>query len=449
MRSRPPSRRSGARRRAIVLTVLAVSVNVPSPVRAQDTGGRAASEVLLRPDRVFDAEAGRTRDGWAVLVRGDRISAVGPVGELIAAPGAEVIELPGTTLLPGMIEAHAHLFLHPYSETLWDDQVLREARAYRTVRAAVHARQSLMSGFTTLRDLGTEGAGWADLGVRDAIEDGLIPGPRVLAATLALAATASYAPGPAGWDPDLVLPQGAQPVSGEDEIRRAVREQAGRGADLIKVYADFRRRGGVAPTFSPAELAALVDEAHAAGLPVAAHASSAEGMRRATLAGVQTIEHGSSGTPEVFALMAERGVAFYPTLAAAAAYDEYFSGLPGGWDPDTPDSALSPRIRETLEAFAAARSAGVTIGLGSDVGVFPHGESWRELAWMVRGGMSPTEALQAATIVNARALGLEDLGLIAPGALADLVAVEGDPTVNIEAARSVAFVMKGGEVARR
>ena len=301
MRHRSPSRRLGAARQAIVLTALALSLNVPNVVRAQDAGGHSAGEVVLRPDRVFDAEAGRTRAGWAVLVRGDRIAAVGPVGDLTSAPGAEVIELPGTTLLPGMIEAHAHLFLHPYSETLWDDQVLKEARAYRTVRAAVHARQSLMSGFTTLRDLGTEGAGWADLGVRDAIEDGLIPGPRVLAATLALAATASYAPGPRGWDPDLALPQGAQPVSGEDEIRRAVREQAGRGADLIKVYADFRRRGGVAPTFTAAELAALVDEAHAAGLPVAAHASSAEGMRRATLAGVQTIEHGSSGTPEVFA----------------------------------------------------------------------------------------------------------------------------------------------------
>jgi len=437
--------------RALLLAAasLALASAGPMDATAQDAGGNSAATVLLRPDRVFDAEAGRTHDGWAVLVRGSRIAAVGPAAELTPAPETEVIELPGTTLLPGMIEAHAHLFLHPYSETLWDDQVLKEARAYRTVRAAVHAGQSLMSGFTTLRDLGTEGAGWADLGIRDAIEDGLIPGPRVLAATLALAATASYAPGPGGWDPDLVLPQGAQPVSGEDEIRRAVREQAGRGADLIKVYADFRRRGGVAPTFTAAELAALVDEAHAAGLPVAAHASSAEGMRRAALAGVQTIEHGSGGTPEVFALMAERGVVFYPTLAAAAAYDEYFSGLSGGWDPDAPDSSLTPRIRETLDAFAAAHAAGVTIGLGSDVGVFPHGESWRELLWMVRGGMSAIEALQAATIVNARALGLADLGTIAAGALADLVAVRGDPTADIAAVRDVIFVMKNGTVARR
>jgi len=404
---------------------------------------------LIRPERVFDAATGEVRSGWAVLVAGERIQSVGPVEDVRAPRDARVVDLPGATLLPGLIDAHSHLFLHPYDETLWDDQVLKEARAYRTLMAGVNAERTLMSGFTLLRDLGSEGAGWADLAVRDAVADGLIPGPRILTATLAIAATASYAPGPRGWDPDLVLPQGAQMVTGETEIRRAVREQAGRGADVIKVYADFRRASGTAPTFTLEELTALVDEATAAGLPVSAHASSPAGMRRATQAGARTIEHGSEGTPEVFRLMAERGVVFYPTLAAAAAYDEYFSGLDGGWELDAPEGRLSPRIARSLVAVRDARQAGAIVGLGSDVGVFPHGESWRELAWLVRAGMSPAAALQAATVVNARALGLEgQVGEIWQGALADLVAVRGDPTVDIEAARHVVFVMKGGSIHR-
>ncbi len=416
----------------------------PSPGLAQQ---QDALQTVIRPARVFDAATGGTREGWAVLVSGNRIVAVGPRDQISVPPGAREIDLPDATLLPGLIDAHSHLFLHPYNETLWDDQVLKEARAYRTLMAGVNAERTLLSGFTLLRDLGSEGAGWADLAVRDAIADGLIPGPRVLTATLAIAATASYAPGPRGWDPDLELPQGAQMVTGETEIRRAVREQAGHGADVIKVYADFRRATGTAPTFTLAELEALVDEATAAGLPVSAHASSPEGMRRAVLAGARTIEHGSEGTPETFRLLAEHGVVFYPTLAAAAAYDEYFSGLAGGWELDTPDDQLSPRIARSLQAVRDARQAGVVVGLGSDVGVFPHGESWRELAWLVRAGMTPAEALQAATVVNARALGLEGkVGEIWQGAFADLVAVQGDPTSDIEAVRDVVFVMKDGAV---
>ena len=429
--------------RTLGLAMLCAAL-APSPGLAQQ---QEALETVIRPARVFDAATGGTREGWAVLVSGNRIVAVGPLDLISVPPGTREIDLPDATLLPGLIDAHSHLFLHPYNETLWDDQVLREARAYRTLMAGVNAERTLLSGFTLLRDLGSEGAGWADLAVRDAIADGLIPGPRVLTATLAIAATASYAPGPRGWDPDLDLPQGAQMVTGETEIRRAVREQAGHGADVIKVYADFRRAVGTAPTFTLVELQALVDEATAAGLPVSAHASSPEGMRRAVLAGARTIEHGSEGTPEVFRLLAEHGVVFYPTLAAAAGYDEYFSGLGGGWELDTPDDQLSPRITRSLQAVRDARQAGVVVGLGSDVGVFPHGESWRELTWLVRAGMTPAEALQAATVVNARALGLEGkVGEIWQGAFADLVAVKGDPTSDIEAVRDVVFVMKDGAV---
>lgn len=441
----PRSSRSRSRRRPRARwTALASLVLVAAP------GFAPAQSTVLRPARVFDAAAGVNREGWVVVVDGERIVAAGPARSVAVPTGSMEIELAGATLLPGLIEAHAHLFLHPYSETLWEDQVLREPRAYRTIRAAVHAERTLLSGFTTLRDLGTEGAGWADLAVRDAIAAGLIPGPRLLVATLAIAATDSYAPGPRGWDPDIELPKGARMVSGSDEIRRAVREQAARGADLIKVYADARRGpAGIVPTFSEEELGALVAEATAAGLPVAAHASSPAGIRRAVLAGARTIEHGSNGTPEVFRLMAERGVVLYPTLATSAAYEEYFSGLERGWELEAPDEALTPGLRDALEAFRHAVEAGVAIGLGSDVGVFPHGESWRELAWMVRGGMSPAEALRAATIVNARALDLEDeIGEIRPGLRADLVAVEGDPLADIEAVRDVRLVMKDGRVAK-
>lgn len=409
-----------------------------------------AQSVVLRPDRVFDAAAGVSREGWVVLVEGARIAAAGPAASVRVPAGAREIDLAGATLLPGLIEAHAHLFLHPYSETPWEDQVLREPRAYRTLRAAVHAERTLRSGFTTLRDLGTEGAGWADLSVRDAIEADLIPGPRLLVATLAIAATGQYAPGPRGWDPDLELPKGAQMVSGTDEIRRAVRQQAARGADLIKVYADARRGpAGVAPTFTEEELAALVSEAAAAGLPVAAHATSPEGIVRAVRAGARTIEHGSAGDAEAFRLMAERGAVLFPTLATSAAYEQYFSGRERGWSLDDPDEALTPELRADLAAFRRALAAGVTIGLGSDVGVFPHGESWRELAWMVRGGMTPAQALQAATVVNARALDLAgEIGEIRAGLRADLVAVDGDPLAEIAAVRDVRLVMKDGQLVR-
>ena len=288
---------SRQRLRALGMAWMCIAAGVV-PARAQQP---EPSHTLIRPERVFDAATGEVRLGWAVLVAGERIESVGPLEAVQAPNDARVVDLPGATLLPGLIDAHSHLFLHPYDETLWDDQVLKEARAYRTLMAGVNAERTLLSGFTLLRDLGSEGAGWADLAVRDAIADGLIPGPRVLTATLAIAATASYAPGPRGWDPDLSLPQGAQMVTGETEIRRAVREQAGHGADVIKVYADFRRASGPAPTFTLSELEVLVDEATAAGLPVSAHASSSEGMRRATLAGARTIEHGSGEPPPCLA----------------------------------------------------------------------------------------------------------------------------------------------------
>jgi imidazolonepropionase-like amidohydrolase len=339
------------------------------------------------------------------------------------------------------MDIHSHIFLHPYNETLWNDQVLKEPLAYRTIEAVRHCESTLMAGFTLLRDLGTEGAGFADVSMQRAIREGMIPGPRLLVATRAIVATASYGPGPAGFAPDLVLPKGAQEVSGSIEMIKAVREQIGQGADWVKVYADYHHGvGGTVPTFSEEELRALVAEARSAGRPVSAHASTAEGMRRATVAGVDTIEHGYGGTEEVFRLMAQHGTAFLPTLTAEEGYAEYFNGYKQG-------GPLTPGIQQALHAFKLAMDAGVIIGLGSDVGVFAHGTNYRELEWMVRGGMSATQALLAATAVNAKIIRMQgELGRIAPNLYADLIAVDGDPTQDIKAARDVRFVMKGGTI---
>ena len=383
----------------------------------------SAPVVVLKPARVFDGEA--IHDHWIVVVRGERIEAAGPAADVRAPDGAKVIELPGATLLPGLIEAHSHVLLHPYNETPWNDQVAREPLALRVARATNHLRVTLLAGFTTIRDLGTEGAGYADVGLKQAIEQNIIPGPRMLVATRAIVATGTY--GPRGFVPEWTVPQGAEEASGVDELIRVTRDQISRGADWVKVYADYRwgAKHEAAATFSIEELKAVVETARSSHRGVSAHAATAEGMRRATLAGVETIEHGYEGTPEIFKLMKEHGVALVPTLA------------------------VGPRDAARKAMFKAALESGVTIVSGSDVGVFPHGTEALELQMMVDFGMTPTAALNAATATSARVLHLEkEVGRVQPGLFADLVAVEGDPTKNIGALNQVSFVMKGGAVVK-
>jgi imidazolonepropionase-like amidohydrolase len=399
----------------------------------------AAEPILLHPAQVFDGVDPHPHAGWSVLVDGSKIVAAGP--NLTAPAGTRTVELPGATLMPGLIEGHSHLFLHPYNEAKWDDQVLHEPLALRTARAVVHAEKTLMAGFTTERDLGTEGAGYADVGLKRAIDQGIVPGPRLLVATKANVARGAY--GPKGFEPGVAVPQGAEEISGADEMTKAARDQIAAGADVIKMYADYHYLPGEPsrPTMTEAELAAGVAVAHDAGRLAAAHATTAEGMRRAAMAGVDTIEHGYGGTPEVFKLMHDKGIALCPTLGASEAYARYFQGW-NGQEP-APES-----VQENRRSFQLALKAGVPICMGGDVGVFAHGQNWLEMEAMQHAGMAPAQVLIAATSGNARIFHLADRGAIRPGLLADLVAVDGDPSRDVSAVEHVRMVMKGGRIVR-
>lgn len=402
-------------------------------ISAQSSG----NYLMLKPDKVFDGEQMHTN--WIVLVKDDTIAAVAEM-PYHAPPNTTVIDLKGLILLPGLIEGHSHLYLHPYNETVWEDQVLKESRAERTARAVNHAKATLQAGFTTVRDLGTEGSMYDDAGLKRAIEKGVIPGPRMIVATRAIVAKGSYAPKSAS--PDTDLPQGAAEVANVDEMMREVRTQISKGADLIKIYADngWGKDKEAMPAFTEEEIAAAVKVAGMSGREVVAHATTAEGMRRAIMAGVSTIEHGDNGTEEVFRLMKEKKVALCPTLAAGDATEQY-KGWKKGEQPET------EKIINKKKTFALALKAGVTICMGGDVGVFPHGDNAREMEMMVQYGMKPLDVLRSATSVNADVFGYSDkIGRIKPGLFADMIAVDADPTADIKNIRKIKWVMKGGIV---
>ena len=396
--------------------------------------------ILLKPDRVFDGQ--QMHKGWWVLVKGNHITAAGESNTIKVPAPVKIIDLKGMTLMPGMIEGHSHLFLHPYNETSWNDQVLTETRAERTARAVVHAKATLMAGFTTVRDLGTEGAGYDDVGLKTAIEKGIVPGPRMMVATRAIVATGSY--GPKTLVPEADVLKGGEEADGVDGITRVVRSQIGHGADVVKIYVDYRWgvNGTAEPTFTVDELKTAVIVAKSSGRIVAVHSSTEEGMRRAIEAGVTTIEHGDGGNPELFKLMKEKNIALCPTINATEAISSYM-----GWKKGT--DLEPPGVKKKHYIFTEALKAGVIICMGGDVGVFTHGDNANEMILMAEYGMPALDVLRSATSVNASVFKLRGVGNVGVGYLADLVAIKGNPAEDIKTVKQVKLVMKNGVIYRQ
>ena len=399
------------------------------------TFGNLYSQTLLKPDRIFDGI--EMHDNWVVLVEGNLITYAGNLNGLKKPKNTTEIDLTGTTLMPGIIEGHSHVLLHPYNETDWNDQVLKESPVERAIRGTNHVKNSLLAGVTTMRDLGAEGAGYTDVYLKKTIDDGIIIGPRLLVAGPAIVATGAY--GPKGFHDGVTVPLGAEAASGVDQCIETVRRQMGNGADLIKIYADYRWTPGAdsQPTFLQEEIDAMVATAKSAGKYVVAHAGTPEGMKRAIQGGVETIEHGDGGTLEIFKMMKEKGIGLCPTLAAGDAITQY-----RGWNKATDPEP--ERIQQKRKSFKMALESGVQIVFGGDVGVFPHGENYREMELMVDYGMKPLAVLKSATSDNANMFHLNQLGELKIGFLADIIAIKGNPAKDITTVKNVSFVMKDG-----
>jgi len=412
---------------------------------AQTCAAAENKAILIKAGRLIDVRAGRTLSGQSILIEGDRITQVG--ANLTAPAGARTIGLGAYTVLPGLIDNHTHILLHgDITAADYDAQLLKESIPYRTIGATVAARTALMNGFTTLRDLETEGAMYADVDVKTAINRGVIPGPRLFVATRAFAPTGTYPL--LGYSWELRMPEGVQIVDGADNIRRAVREQVKYGADWIKYYSDrqyFLRDGALHSmvNFTDEEVRAMVGEAHRLGRKVAAHAMGREGIESALRGGVDTIEHGDGLDEEMMDLMIQRGVYWCPTIYVGVYVAQ---GRAAGGAP-----VWNTMVELEAKAFAKAVRKGVKISFGTDAGGFAWTENEaKEFGYMVKYGMTPLQAIQSATVVAARLLDQQDsLGAIEPGKFADIVAVSGDPLKDITELERVKFVMKAGEVVKQ
>ncbi len=412
---------------------------------AQTSPANSGSLTIIRAGNLVDPVSGQTKQNQLIVVRGDRIESVGSTGSTLP-PGANVIDLSHSTVLPGMIESHTHIFLQGEDPALggYDIQLLKFPLAYRAARATVSARRALEQGFTTIRDMETEGAGYGDVGIKMAVNEGRIPGPRIFTTTRAISTTGGYPL--EGYAPEIEVPKGVQIIDGPVQARKAAREQMDHGADWIKVYMTHRswvdKDGNLIsqPTLTLEEIKAITDEVHGWGRKVGCHAYSGEGLQRALDGGCDSIEHGLLITDAQIAQMKRQGTWYCPTLAIY--YKE--------WSPENTPEGKRDRARaaDHEQSFKKALRAGLKIVYGTDVGGF----SWdqpiaQDFSYMVKFGMSPVEALRAATVRPAEMLGMSgQIGVIAPGAYADIIAVDGDPLKNIEALGNVTFVMKEGQV---
>ncbi|MGD0695875.1 MAG: amidohydrolase family protein [Terriglobia bacterium] len=444
------SRRSSSQSVVIILEIVFLSL-MAQAVRAGQFGAEgpvtphATNRVVaVRAGRLIDVRSGQVSTDQVILIRGDRIAEVGPAGQLTIPSGAEVVDLSRATVLPGLIDAHEHLFLTGESHGRYEEQLLKESWQFRTIEAVVNAKKDLDAGFTAMRDLETEGAMYSDVDVKKAINQGLVPGPRLQVVTRALSTTGGYPL--EGYSPEVPVPAGVQIVDSPEAARQAVREQIKYGADLIKIYSTHRfhftpdGKMVATPTFTLAETQAIVDEAHREGVKVACHAYGGEGLHNCIDAGADSVEHGLDLDDAAVTKMLEKGIWLVPTLYV---YE---------YEPEEDllaSAGKTSRARIHEASFRKALARGVKIAFGTDAGPFPHGTQAKEFEYMTRFGMTNARALRAATLDAAELMGWNDrIGTVEKGKYADLIAVSGDPLSDITELERVKFVMKGGEVVR-